>query len=181
MIVTNILSTYSLIELNEEILSMRRKIDYFFSAEYPRKSIFNGNLDIFLKRYNLTRHELRLRMAKKNVVKRAKFQGFVNVSLSVSDEKMLEKLLKSPDDAFDLIDRVLTGQFDIKATYNSEHHNYNVSIMRWDDGNVNSGKIVSSFGASWFMAMTVGAYKVIHILGDGEWRLAEDKPKKAFG
>lgn len=120
-------------------------------------------------------------MAKKDTVTRAPFVGFVNVELTTSDEKMIQKLLTDADKAFELIDTVLVGAYDIKANYNSQHMNYNVTISCWDSKHQNGGKVVSSFGASWYMAMVVCAYKVVHILGDSTWSTADSAPKKAFG
>lgn len=159
----------------------RNRIDFLLRNDHRYWKVGKPSLPFHVKSYNKYRQELRKLMAKKSNNERAKFVGFVNVHLTVSDKKQVAKILADGDASYELIDRVFDGAYDVKLTYNHEHSNFNCSIMTWNTDKRNAGKIVSSFGNTWHMALVVCAYKVLHILGDSDWIVGQTHSTEDFG
>lgn len=99
---------------------------------------------------------------------------YINNKLSAADIKKFDAWLEDEPKVYETITKVFYEGYQAKVAHWGEKEVFNILLIAPKEGDINSGKAISSKSPNWFRALAMCAYKHT-FLAKGDWSVFEEE------
>lgn len=150
---------------------LRGKLPSGMLVEIQEMLLWGGYLELEIRE--------RLGMAKPND-RQSTWKGFVDVKLTEQEKENFTQWDVHDNDLFLLLAEAVVAGHKQSLTWNKQNETYVFSFTGNEGAGKHEGYTLSAFAGDWYIALRVLLYKH-HVLLEGDWSKAKDRPTENIG